>query len=169
MDIYSLQKQIKFNVKQNLFDLFEPTLFYRTDIPMGQYTVTIDEEMRPDLLMKNIYSIDYSLLDSFLEDIDVLLFINNIDNPLNIKSGMTIDYPLSIESFGSYRYSTNDTSSSNDVLQQLAVPNYVDKTTKSDPNRQDYIENNYSLSPVLMDSPKDAITIQNGVFSIGGL
>ena len=111
MDIYSLHKQVKFNNRQNLFDLFEPTFFFRTDIPLGQYVVTIDEEMRPDLLMKNIYNIDYSLLDTFLEDIDVLLFINNIDNPLNIKSGMVVNYPLSIESFSSYRYTSTENTS----------------------------------------------------------
>lgn len=169
MDIYSLHKQVKFNNRQNLFDLFEPTFFFRTDIPLGQYVVTIDEEMRPDLLLKNIYNIDYSLLDSFLEDIDVLLFINNINNPLNIKPGMIINYPLSIESFGSYRYASTDNSNNNDVLQQLVVPNYVDKTTRTDNDRQNYIENNYSLSPVVMGTPKDPISIQNGVFSIGGL
>lgn len=168
MDIYSLYKQVKLDKKQNLFDLFEPTFFYRTDIPLGEYTVTVDDEMRPDILFKNIYNIDYSLLDSFLEDIDVLLFINNIANPLNIKSGMKINYPLSIESFGSYRYTVSDNSNTN-VLEQLAVPNYKDKTTRTDLNRQNYIENNYSLSPVLMDSPREPITIQNGVFSIGGL
>lgn len=169
MDIYSLHKQVKFNTNQNLFDLFEPTFFFRTDVPLGKYTVTIDDEMRADLLMKNIYNIDYSLLDSFLEDIDVLLFINNIDNPLNIKAGMTIEYPLSIESFATYRYTSPESSSSNDILQQLAVPNYVDKTTRSDLDRQSYIENNYSLSPVLMESPRDPIVIRNGVFSVGGL
>jgi len=169
MDIYSLHKQIKFNTKQNVFDLFQPTFFFRTDIPVGTYVVTIDDEMRPDLLMKNIYNIDYSLLDTFLEDIDVLLFINNIDNPLNIKSGMVVNYPLSIESFSSYRYTSSESTSNSDILQQLAVPNYVDKTTRADSDRQSYIENNYSLSPVLMDTPKDPISIQNGVFSIGGL
>lgn len=169
MDIHSLQNQIKFSNRQNLLNLFQTTMIYRNDIPLGEYVVSIDDEMRADILMRNIYNIDYSLLDSYLKDIDVLLFINNIDNPLSIKSGMVINYPLSIDDFSNYRYSTNETSENNDILRKLAIPNYIDKTTKVDSNRQDYIENNYSLSPVLMSIPREPVAIKNGMFSIGGL
>lgn len=169
MDIFSLHNQVKINKSQNLFDLFEPTFIFRDDIPVGKYVVTTEDEMRCDILMKNIYNIDYSLLESFLIDCDVLLFINNIINPLNIKSGMTINYPLSIESFGMYRYTSDDNSYKGNIISKLGVPNYVDKTTRTDYTRQNYIENSYSLSPVLLDSPKDPVTIQNGIFTIGGL
>lgn len=169
MDIFSLHNQIKVNKKQNLFDLFEPTMIYRNDIPTEKYLVTTEDEMRCDILMKNIYNIDYTLLESFLIDCDVLLFINNIINPLNIKEGMIIEYPISIESFSEYRYTSEDNSYKNDILNILAFPNYMDKTTRTDSNRQNYIENNYSLSPVLLENPRNPVTIQNGIFTIGGL
>ena len=60
-------------------------------------------------------------------------------------------------------------SHNNEVIKQLGVQNKPNKTTRVDPNRQNYIENDYSLSPVVLDTPKEPVRIVDGKFSIGGL
>ena len=94
--------------------------------------------------------------------------LNNIDNPLNIKEGMVLKFPT-VGKFETYRYSEILEDTNNDVIKQLGVPNRPNKTTKVDPNRQNYIENDYSLSPVVLDTPREPVRIIDGKFSIGGL
>lgn len=168
MDIYSLYKQIKFDTNQNLYNLFQPTLTYNTNVPLQEYEVTREDEMRIDLIFLNMYQYDISFLEYYLEGIDVVLFINNIDNPLNIKAGMILRYP-SPDDFDRFRYNDDLENLSTDVTRQLATPNLPNKATKIDPNRQSYIENDYSLSPVVLDVPREPVRIQDGRFSIGGL
>jgi len=169
MDIYSLQNQVKFDSNQNLYNLFEPSFVFRNDINMQEYIVSEDDEMRIDIIFKNMYNIDITILSNYLKNIDIILFINNIDNPLNIKKGMILNYPISSDDFDSFRYSVSETSSSNDITFQLATLNIIDKTTKLDKTRKDYIDNNYSLSPVILSSPRESVRIENGNFIIGGL
>ena len=168
MDIYSLYKQVRFDTDQNLYNLFQPTFIYNPSVNLLDYEVTRDDEMRIDLIFMNMYQYDISMLEYYLEGIDVVLFINNIDNPLNIKKGTILRYP-NPDDFGRFRYSDDMENLSNDVTKQLATPNLPDKTTKLDPNRQAYLENDYSLSPVVLDVPREPVRIQDGRFSIGGL
>ena len=168
MDIYSLYKQVRFDTDQNLYNLFQPTFIYNPSVNLLDYEVTRDDEMRIDLIFMNMYQYDVSMLEYYLEGIDVVLFINNIDNPLNIKKGTILRYP-NPDDFGRFRYSDDMENLSNDVTKQLATPNLPDKTTKLDPNRQAYLENDYSLSPVVLDVPREPVRIQDGRFSIGGL
>jgi hypothetical protein len=168
MDIYSLHKQVKFDADQNLYNLFQPTFAYNTSVELQEYEVTRDDEMRDDMIFMNIYQYDISMLQYYLDNIDVLLFINNIDNPLNIKAGMIIRYP-SPDDFDRFRYTDTLESLSTDVTKQLATPNLPNKATKVDPNRQSYLENDYSLPPVVLDVPREPVRIQDGRFSIGGL
>lgn len=168
MDIYSLHKQIKFDSSQNLYNFFQPTFIYNPSVTLQDYEVTRDDEMRVDLIFKNIYQYDVTMLQYYLDNIDVFLFINNIDNPLNIKAGMILKYP-NPDDFERFRYTEQLETLSNDVTKQLATPNLPNKTTKIDPNRQSYLENGYSLPPVVLDVPRDPVRIQDGRFSIGGL
>jgi len=168
MDIYSLYKQVKFDTNQNLYNLFQPTLTYNTNVSLQEYEVTRDDEMRIDLIFMNMYQYDISMLQYYLEGIDVVLFINNIDNPLNIKAGMILRYP-NPDDFDRFRYSDDLENLSTDVTKQLATPNLPNKATKVDPNRQSYLENGYSLSPVVLDVPREPVRIEDGRFSIGGL
>ena len=168
MDIKSLYKYIKKSQTTGFYDLFTPTFISNPNIKLNQYIVTKDDEMRIDLVFANMYSIDISDLASYLEDIDVILYINNIYNPLNIKEGMVLDYPI-IGELEDYRYLPPPTLSNNSITKQLATPNTPDKTTKRDASRQNYIENDYSLSPVVLDTPREPVRIVDGKFSIGGL
>ena len=168
MDIYSLNKQVKFDTTQNLYNLFQPTFIYNSSVTLQEYEVTMDDEMRIDLIFMNMYQYDISMLQYYLENIDVLLFINNIDNPLNIKAGMILRYP-NPDDYDRFRYDDKLETLSTDVTKQLATPNLPSKTTKVDPNRQAYLENDYSLPPVVLDTPREPVRIQDGRFSIGGL
>ena len=168
MDIYSLHKQVKFDTNQNLYNLFQPTFIYNTSVSLQSYEVTRDDEMRIDLIFLNMYQYDITMLENYVEDIDIILFINNIDNPLNIKKGTILNYP-NPEDFARFRFSDNLESLSTDVTRQLATPNLPSKVTKSDPNRQAYLESDYSLPPVVLDVPREPVRIQDGRVSIGGL
>jgi len=168
MDIKSLYKYIKKSQTTGFYDLFTPTFISNPNIKLNQYSVTKDDEMRIDLVFANMYSIEYSDLASYLEDIDVILYINNITNPLNIKEGMILDYPV-LGELEDYRYLPPATLSNNSITKQLGTPNLPNKTTRRDKSRQNYIENDYSLSPVVLDTPREPVRIENGRFSIGGL
>jgi len=168
MDIRSLQEGVKRNNETGLYNLFTPTFIYNPSIALDQYIVTKDEEMRIDLVFSNMYSVEMSMMSNYLQDIDVILYINNIDNPLNIKEGMILDYPI-ISELQEYRYSPSDTLVDNSITRQLGIPNRPNKTTRRDTSRQNYIENDYSLSPVVLDTPREPVRIVDGRFSIGGL
>ena len=61
------------------YDLSQLTFKHRNDVEMYSYVVQQGEEMRIDLISESIYgSIEY---------VDILMHINYIDNPLNIKEG----------------------------------------------------------------------------------
>lgn len=168
MDIYSLNKQVKFDTAQNLYNLFQPTFIFNTAVSLQEYEVTRDDEMRIDLIFMNMYQYDVSMLQYYLDNIDVVLFINNIDNPLNIKAGMILRYP-NPDDYDRFRYDDKLETLSTDVTKQLATPNLPNKATKVDPNRQSYLENDYSLPPVVLDVPREPVRIEDGRFSIGGL
>lgn len=160
MNITSLENLI-FNTKDNTYNLYYP-LIKGINIDLFTYIVQRGEDMRLDLVMMSIYGDD----DSVLNDMDIILYINNIDNPLNISEGDIIYYPL-IEKLSVYRYAYEiPSNSSGSVREMLATPN---KTTKKDSSRKSFIENGYMLPPVVMSESKEPITLQNGKIVIGGL
>ena len=75
MKIYDIDNLLK---KNNQYDLFTRTYKYSANgIQYSSYRVQKGEEMRIDLVCKSIYgNIDY---------VDIILNVNNISNPLNIK------------------------------------------------------------------------------------
>ena len=167
MDIFSLFNTVKFNTTDNVYNLFEPTILFRDDSTQ-EYTVTDADEMRIDLIFQNMYNITPNSIYEMLEHIDIILRLNNIDNPLNIKEGMVLKYPT-MGRFEFYRYSEVLEDTNNETIKQLGVQNNPNKTTRVDPNRQNYIENDFSLSPVVLDTPREPVRIVDGRFSIGGL
>ncbi len=171
MDINSLSNDIKkdTSLSNNLYDLFTITFTYNPNILLNDYKVTIDDEMRIDMILSNMYEFNFTNLDSYISDIDVILFINNIDNPLNIKEGMILKYPRTYSDIDQFRYVLPSDMNNTSVTQQLATPNTPNKKTRVDKTRQSYIENDYSLSPVVLDTPREPVRITNGRFSIGGL
>ena len=161
MNIKSLN-QVKFDQTKQLYNLFVPQLAQRTDLYLGSYTVLKEEEMRIDLVMLSIYEEN----PTYLEHIDVILHINGIDNPVNIFEGMEILYP-NYDELDSFRVFISDNSSDGeDIRKQLST---VNKTTRTDSNRSNYIENGYSLPPVVLDKSQPPVRLKDGVILIGGL
>jgi hypothetical protein len=127
---------------------------------MNEYIVQKGEDMRIDLVMLSMYEDP-----SVLEDMDIICFINDIDNPLNIFPGQKIYYPP-IAQLDSYRIISNSTNSSSQVKNRLAVPN---KTTRKDNNRSKYVENGYSLPPVVLNTPKAPVRLEGESILVGGV
>lgn len=144
----------------------EERSFYLRDgvIPeMEVYVVQRGEDMRIDLVMQSIYEEE----TGGYMNCDIILYINNIDNPLNIREGMNIYYP-SYSSFDSFRYYESPTNGrmTQTVKEQLSVPN---KTTRKDDKRKKFIDSDYSLPPTVMKESRPSIVIEPGVIQIGGL
>jgi hypothetical protein len=118
--------------------------------------------MRVDLVLKNMYGIESSVLHVYLHDVDIILYINNIDK-LSIKEGMLLRYPP-IGDMDKFRYTPTDSTSSINITKQLGVQNSPDKVSKVDVSRQQYIENDYSLPPVVLSTPREPVRLINGRF-----
>ena len=84
MNFYDITSLLKINTEDGqLYDLFSQT-FSLKRLPNYEYIVRKEEEMRIDLISFSIYkTTDYA---------DMILNLNDIDNPLNIKSGDVIYY-----------------------------------------------------------------------------
>jgi hypothetical protein len=161
MDIKSLSDVKWVNRKWNLNT---PSLKIVENI-LGSYTVQRGEDMRIDLVMKSIYDDVYTF-----KDIDIILYINNIDNPINIREGMVLYYPEST-SFDGYRYyeETNKTDSKS-IKQRLGVLNKpINKTTRVDEKRKKFLDSDYSLPPVVLPESRPSVTMDANKIKIGGL
>jgi hypothetical protein len=151
MNVYDID-----NLKKNSdgsYDLTQLTFQYRNDVEIYQYEVQKGEEMRMDLVCESIYgSIEY---------IDIIMHINNIDNPLNIKEGTILLYPDS-NKISLFRIIEEKKS---DVQNQIVNTN---KTTRKDSNRETYIKQGYSLPPVVLEKPTEPVRIEGDNIVIGG-
>lgn len=166
MDIWTLSDRIKTNNDQDgLFDLFEQFIVYRTDIPLYDFEVQEWEEMRIDLIFQRMYDFDSNEVGLYLKEIDVILFINQIDNPLNIKKGMILRYP-EFPDIGKYRYIEDADSRTKSKSPLLAVPNV---STKKDKSRESYKKNDYSLPPTALANPRQGVRSEDGIVKVGGL
>jgi hypothetical protein len=167
MDIKILNEFVRFDEELDLFDLAQPYMIIRNDVPLSQIEIEEWHEMRPDLIFRDMYDIiDVNQIGVYLGNIDIILFLNDIDNPLNIKKGMTLVYPTSFDDFDKFRFTEDTDSDVLSVKERLVVPN---KTTKKDKNREKFKENGFLLPPTVLDKPRSPVRIENGQFSIGGL
>jgi hypothetical protein len=158
MKIKSLD-ELKFDTDKQMYNLFVPQFVFLPSILYYEYEVQKTEDMRIDLVMLSIYNED----ESVLENTDIILYINGIDNPLNIKEGMKILY-VSINDFDLLRiYLLNQ---GEDVKSKIAIPN---KTTRKDDSRKKYIESGYSLPPVVLEKPQQPVRLSDGDILIGGI
>lgn len=152
MEIYDIT-QLKKN-PDGSYDLTQLTFNSRNDVAYYPYTVQKGEEMRMDLVCQSIYGdITY---------IDVLMRVNNIDNPLNIKEGSDIIYPAS-DKLSMFRITEERKA---DILKRLSNTN---KTTRKDTNRKTYVEQGYSLPPVVQENPVNPVRVTDKGISIGGV
>ena len=172
MDIISINEFVRFDDDLDLYNLFKPTLVYLDDVQgidvtYRDFLVEEYHEMRIDLLFRDMYDLEPNEVGVYLGNIDIICFINDIDNPLNIKRGMTLRYP-DIEDFTKFRFSEDqdDFGKKEDVKSKLVVPN---KSTRKDKSREKFKEAGFSLPPVVLDKPKPPVRIKNGKFSVGGL
>lgn len=164
MDIKSLSDAIltiDANGVKN-YSLFSPSFVWAANYPFSTYIVSTEEEGRIDLIMQGMYGPDID----YFSDLDVILYLNDIDNPLNILAGSEIIY-VNGDLLDNYRYTeigggVKDT----DVKNLLAVPN---KTTRTDKNRQKFIENDYSLPPVVSSDNTPPVKVTNDKIIVGGL
>jgi hypothetical protein len=161
MDIYSLS-QLNYNETTRLFNIYYPQFFYTKKESLNTYIVQKGEEMRIDLVMMSMYNDDTLVLPN----IDVILFINGIDNPLNIFEGDILYYPKQ-SALENYRYVfSQGTQPGRNIRKALSVPN---KTTKVDSNRKKFIDNGFVLPPVVLDETKSPVRVEGGKIVIGGL
>jgi hypothetical protein len=153
MKITDIDKLKRDPENSNLVDLTKVTFkFSWVDAQYTQYRVKKGEEMRIDLICNSIYG--------NVDNIDILLNVNNISNPLNIKEGSTILYPdiSQLDNLRPREVSTED--------KQKLLSN-KDKATKVDPSRQAYVEQNYNLPPTVMDMPTEQIKVASGNVTVG--
>lgn len=155
-DINELEKDESGN-----YDLTQRTFQLVLDgsIRFGEYTIQKGEEMRIDLICDSIYT----GFNDPKEYADIILSVNNIDNPLNLKEGTTIIFP--INDIDSLRYSEPKDDS------EITTLGNSNKSTKKDKSRKDYIKNNLSLPPTILeegidifDTDGDKIILGNGLF-----
>lgn len=147
-DIDSLKKDEFGN-----YDLSQITfkLVLSGEIRYSYYEVKRGEEMRMDLVCNSIYgNTNY---------IDILCNVNNIDNPLNIKEGSVIIFP--INDIDILRNSSSNTSDINKVLSN------TNKASRIDSNRQKYFENNLSLPPTILEESTNQFDIDSQDIILG--
>lgn len=141
--------------EDGFYDLFQNTFDYTKVTNYSLYTVSRGEEMRIDLISNKIYgTTNY---------VDILLALNNIDNPLNIKAGSVIFYPISDLLTPRITPSEPEVESSSLILDG----NIVDKSTRIDPNRQIYNKNNNSLPPTILERKTGQIDISGSSIVFG--
>lgn len=161
MNIISLNES-KFNTNTQTYRLLNPSFFYANGVSLDSIVVERDREMRPDLIMKDMYGYDN------LENLDIILYINGIDNPLNIPVGTILYYPSSgdLDRFRFAEIYDNYSSDKTTIKKSLSTPN---KTTREDKKRGDYLANGYSLPPTVLDTPRPPVRLENGNILVGGL
>lgn len=153
MEIYDINKLIKYN-DDILYDITQMTFQYDPEnvVTFAEYTVKRGEEMRIDTVCRSIYkNTDY---------VDILCSVNNIDNPLNIKEGEVLIYPV-MSDIKHLRYSDSD------AREDVASVINSDKNTKIDPNRKEFNDNKQSIPPTLLPKRTDPINIKGTSFNIG--
>lgn len=153
MIIKDIDKLKRSTTNLDLYDLNKLTFRFTFEgLSFGEYKVKKGEEMRIDLVCNSIYG--------NLENIDIILNLNNISNPLNIKEGSIIRY-ASADSIAKLRVNESKT---NNVQVSLASSN---KASAQDPARQQYVDQNYSLPPNVMEKPTEQTQISGNTIKIG--
>jgi len=157
MEIYDIDK-LKRNIDGGLYDLTQATFQYVDDIPLYEYIVQAGEEMRIDLICESIYQ------NKNIKYIDILCNINNIDNPLNVKVGQSIIYPDEAN-IGRFRY--EDPINRGNEIKEAFIKTKPNKSTRQDDKRKQYLENNTSLPPTILDTPVDPFDLDGDNYIIG--
>lgn len=149
--------------RNGFWDLFVPKILPRNpnDVSFIEYTVEKEQDMRLDTVMLAVYNNDSSVLSNM----DIICYINDLDNPLNIYPGMKLIFPR-IEDFEAFRVDYSNKTETSKIKTLLGTRN---KTTRKDENRTKYLENNYSLPPTVMTTPREPVRLVGENIVMGGL
>lgn len=128
---------------------------------LEEYTVQENEDMRFDLIILSIYEDKM-----YYEYLDVILYINNIDNPLNVRYGQKILYP-SREDLDLFRIDIESTELLGD--KKVNINGNHSKINRVDKNRADFINNNYTLNPVQSTDNQGSVSLEGNSLKITGL
>ena len=139
-------------ITYSLYDLTLPTYINSNISLTNMYTCNDYDNSRFDTISSNIFN-DPDLLD-------LLMFINDYDNPLNIMSSDIILYcePSLVNLF------KNTTEVNHDLKDSLIQ---YDKSTIIDSNRVNYINNDYSLPPTINSVPTSGVNVSGNNIIIG--
>lgn len=147
----------------DMFNMFTPTMIMNPGVELVQYVVRADDEGRIDNVMQSLYG------EPRISDVDVILYINNIDNPMNIVAGQVILAPANALDIALFRYDPAsdkiDLGERNRLLGKTSEPN---KSATADPNRTKYLEKTY-FPPTVKPNPSPGVRVQGGNFVIGGI
>jgi hypothetical protein len=152
MKIYDIDRLFRDENQDNLFNMFVITFKTDRTVPYRQYTVPEENEGRIDLICRDIYK--------KIDDIDIILNLNDIDNPLNIKAGTSLSYP-SYTAISNFRVNTEE------AIQTRATLLNANKLTRKDSSRQAYLENNQSLPPNIQKEPQPQVKVEGNRIVIG--
>lgn len=138
------------------YDLTTRTFIYNqpvsgSDIQFQTYKIQKGEEMRIDLICNSIYG--------NLDFIDIILNVNNISNPLNLKEGSTIIVPVAGTEFFRYKEKVDK-----ETTKILADPS---RATKKDKDRENYQNQNFSTPPTILQTPLEQVTVDGGLLQVG--
>lgn len=159
---YRIEKKVD---GQTVSDLFTPDLTISEFTKgMQSFEVTEYEEGRIDLVLVGMYgdlSISYA-------DLDIILYLNGIDNPLSIMKGDILMYP-SIELFDDFRWiPTNEKVDMARRNRQLGKPTgQPNKSTRVDKNRSEYLD--VAFPPTVNPTPRPGVRTEDGKIKIGGV
>lgn len=151
---------------QNIYDLFRPSIALDDEIPeMLTFQVTEYEEGRIDLVLDAMYGD----LKMTYTDLDIILYINGIDNPLSIMKGDILLYPP-METLVDFRYeSKNEKIDRARRNRTLGVPvGQPNKSSRTDKNRTAYLDK-VAFNPTINEVPKNGVTTQGNSILIGGV
>lgn len=146
MNIYDLSILQKTG---NEYDLDQRTFNYSLNVPFSRYIVDRSEEMRIDLVCRSIYG--------NVDQIGFLMYFNNLDNPLNIRSGDQIKYIDSLL-IDNLKISADDRS-------RIEFLQDINRGTRTDPNRIEQL--NKSTNPTFNSRPIQQVVDRDGVIIIG--
>lgn len=141
---------------------FEPRLVEENDL-YYQIKVQSWQAMRIDLIVSSMYG---ETRDA-MEAMDVILALNGIDNPLNIKEGTILVYPKNIDSIDNFRITPEELPG--EGPNPLAVLGKANKNTRVDPKRAAFIKNGYSLPPTVNRTPVSPVRVESGNLLAGGV
>jgi hypothetical protein len=142
MRVFDLDNLTRDDNQDGLYNLIEQTFVLR-DLPYLTTVVTKEQEMRIDLISQYLYGdVDHT---------DLILNLNNIDLPINIKQGDTIFY-IPVDLIDNYRIKVDETTNKRRLLLS------PDKANVKDPNRKSFVENDYQLPPTFLNSPENPVT-----------